>query len=411
MHIVLVSDFAHVNGGAAQVAIGSARALADAGIQVTFACAVPPGDDGALQAAGIDVQCLGSSNIWAEHSALRAARRAVWDGAARRWLAGLLTPLERAETVVHFHQWTKAFSPSVLTAPDLTGHAWAITAHDYFLVCPNGAYFVFPKLEPCQVAPLSRNCLTRACDSRSNWHKTVRVVRQFRMNRALSRRRRPLEVIHVSESAARVARPMLPPDTHHVVIPNPCALELGARVPAELNRAVVYIGRLTPEKGCVVLARAAAQAGVPLVMLGEGPAEAAIRAANPAVTVLPWGGRAQVEACLGQARALVLPSLWYETGGLVAQEAAARGVPVVVSDRCGAGDWVRHEKTGLVVEGGSQAALASALQQLADDTTVQTMSFNIHAEYLTGPHRVEVHAQALIAHYQQVLARRLADPR
>lgn len=409
MHIFLVSDFAHVNGGAAQVAIGSARALAAAGLQVTFACALPPGDTG-LEAAGVKVHCLGTSNIWAEANALRAARRAVWDGAARRWLVHLLTPLDRASTVIHFHQWTKGFSPSVLTAPDRTGHAWAVTAHDYFLVCPNGAYFIFPRLQPCQAKPLSRACLVSACDSRSNVHKTVRVVRQFRMNRALGRRLRPLEVVHVSDSAARVARPMLPADTHHAVIPNPCALELGARVPAELNRAVVYIGRLTPEKGCVILAQAAAQAGVPLVMLGEGPAEQAIRAANPAVTLLPWGGRAQVEACLGQARALVLPSLWYETGGLVAQEAAARGVPVVVSDRCGAGDWVRHEKTGLVVEGGDRSALARALQRLADDILVQTMSFNIHAEYLTGPHRVEVHAKALIAYYEQVLARRMAYP-
>lgn len=410
MNIVLVSDFAHVNGGAAQVAISSARALAKAGMQVTFACAVPP-EDSVLEAAGINVQCLGSSNIWAERSPIRAARRAVWDGAARRWLANLLAPLDRADTVVHFHQWTKAFSPSVLTAPDLTGHAWAITVHDYFLMCPNGAYFVFPKLEPCRVAPLSRGCLTRACDSRSSAHKTVRVVRQFRMNRALRKRLRPLEVVHVSETAARVARPMLAPDTQHVVIPNPCALEPGPRVPAELNRAVVYIGRLTPEKGCVLLAHAAAQAGVPLVMLGEGPAEAAIRAANPAVTVLPWGTRAQVEECLDQARALVLPSLWYETGGLVAQEAAARGVPVIVSDRCGAGDWVQHQKTGLVVEGGSRSALAGALHTLADDIAVQTMSFNIHAEYLTGPHRTAVHAKALIAYYEQVLARRLAYPR
>jgi hypothetical protein len=52
MHIVVVSDFAHVNGGAAQVAIGSARALAAAGTRVSFACAVPPVDPG-LERAGV----------------------------------------------------------------------------------------------------------------------------------------------------------------------------------------------------------------------------------------------------------------------------------------------------------------------------------------------------------------------
>jgi glycosyltransferase involved in cell wall biosynthesis len=371
---------------------------------VSFACAVPPVDPG-LERAGVAVHCLGTSNVWAERSPLRAARRAIWDGTARRWLTALLRGFDPAGTLVHFHQWTKAFSPSVLMVPEHTGHAWAVTAHDYFLVCPNGAYFVFPRLEPCRVRPLSAACMLRACDSRSSAHKTVRVARQFGMRRALARRRRPLEVIHVSASAARVARPLLPADTHHHVIANPCAMELGDRVSAEFNEAVVYIGRLTPEKGCIVLAHAAAEAGVPLLMLGEGPAQAAIRAANPAVTLLPWGGREEVDACLRRARALVLPSLWYETGGLVAQEAAARGVPVIVSDRCGAGDWVRHAQTGLVVKGGDLASLAQALSTLRDDALVQRMSFNIHAEFLSGPHRVEVHAAALLECYAGILAR------
>ena len=45
---------------------------------------------------------------------------------------------------------------------------------------------------------------------------------------------------------------------------------------------------------------------------------------------------------------LVVPSQWYETFGFTVLEALSYGVPVIVSDKVGAGDLVRTGSMGLV---------------------------------------------------------------
>ena len=42
LDIIVANDFAHVNGGSAQVALSSAVGLAERGHRVTFLAAVPP---------------------------------------------------------------------------------------------------------------------------------------------------------------------------------------------------------------------------------------------------------------------------------------------------------------------------------------------------------------------------------
>src|SRR3546814_6222201 len=47
---------------------------------------------------------------------LKAAISNIWNRDAVRMLSAVLATVDRRETVVHFHQWTKAFSPSVFAA-------------------------------------------------------------------------------------------------------------------------------------------------------------------------------------------------------------------------------------------------------------------------------------------------------
>ena len=218
MHIVIVSDYGYVSGGAAQVAVKSACALAERGVRVTFACALgPPSPE--LNRPGITVHCLGASNIWAVRQRWRAAAQGIWNAAASQWLKTLLNGCDPGETVVHMHQWTKAFSPSVLAVATTCGLPFVVTLHDYFLSCPNGAYFVYPKQRPCSVKPMSAACWATDCDARSVTHKAVRLLRQIATGAAVRRRSHPLHVIHVSRRAADVD-PAEPGDrgrrpTHH----------------------------------------------------------------------------------------------------------------------------------------------------------------------------------------------------
>ena len=60
-----------------------------------------------------------------------------------------------------------------------------------------------------------------------------------------------------------------------------------------------------------------------------------------------------------------MPSL--EDGfGFVAGEALACGMPVALTDQCGAAEWVEPGKTGWVIPAGDEKALAAVLQEAID---------------------------------------------
>ena len=60
--IILVYDFAFINGGAAKVAITEAIALAERGYDVTFFAGVGPVDE-KLKSAGVKVVCLEQAEL------------------------------------------------------------------------------------------------------------------------------------------------------------------------------------------------------------------------------------------------------------------------------------------------------------------------------------------------------------
>lgn len=145
---------------------------------------------------------------------------------------------------------------------------------------------------------------------------------------------------------------------------------------------LLFVGRLTPEKGVGVLLEAFARLpaeGVHLLLVGEGPAgprlEAKARRSGLAdrFHVEPSVAPDQVVPYYAAADLLVLPSVtrphFREPWGLVVNEAFNQGLPAVVSDAVGAaaGGLVTDGETGRVVAEGDADALAGALAELLAD--------------------------------------------
>ena len=101
------------------------------------------------------------------------------------------------------------------------------------------------------------------------------------------------------------------------------------------GRALVA-ARLAPEKGIDIAIEAAALAGVPLRVAGEGPAAAElVRLAERTGAPVEFTGRldrASLERELAGSAMLVMPSRYHEFAGYSALEAMAAGVPVVASN-------------------------------------------------------------------------------
>src|SRR5262249_20782940 len=153
------------------------------------------------------------------------------------------------------------------------GFPTLLTLHDYFITCPNGAYFEFPRARFCDRRALSFSCLRCHCDSRRRAHKLWRVFRTRLQNQLALLPERVTAYIRVSQTCAALARHHLPPGARIEVIPNGVAGAQRPAVEAARNRVYLFSGRLESYKGPQLLADAASRLNVPVVFCGIGPLE------------------------------------------------------------------------------------------------------------------------------------------
>ena len=131
-----------------------------------------------------------------------------------------------------------------------------------------------------------------------------------------------------------------------------------------------YVGRLANEKRVDLLAGVAELPGVRLVVVGGGPAEAALRERMPSAAFL---GEQQGEQ-LAQTYAsfdVFVHSGPYETFGQTLQEAAASGLPVVAPAAGGPLDLIDDGVTGYLVTPNSTEALAGPVARLVGDPVLR----------------------------------------
>lgn len=130
----------------------------------------------------------------------------------------------------------------------------------------------------------------------------------------------------------------------------------------------LYAGRLDPEKGLDVLLEAFRDVPGELVVVGSGSEEAALRAlAGERVRFEPPRDRDGLLELYAEADVFVLPSR-SEPWGMVLNEAAAAGLPIVATEEAGAAhDLVEDGVNGFRVRAGDVGALRDRLRLLAED--------------------------------------------
>lgn len=402
-NIVILNDHGFVSGGAAQVAVAGMQALRLRGLNVHFFFGTGPVDD-RLKGSAIRLLDLGRFDLLANPSRWRAARDGIWDAAAAQQVVAGLQGLDPAQTIIHLHTWTKALSASVVRAVRQRGFRMVCTLHDYFAVCPNGGLYNYQERRPCSLQPMSAACITAHCDSRNYPYKLWRVARQVVQERVGHLPADVHNFITVSDFSARILQRHLPAQARFFRVTNPIDIAAAPPKSLESGDGFTFVGRLSPEKGADLLAHAALRAGVVARFVGSGDAEEQIRAIYPQAQMLGWQDRTGVIAALRASRAVVFPSLWYETQGLVVREAAALGVPAIVSDGCAARDSIVDGETGLLFKSGDVGDLTQKLRQL-EDNPAQALQLGRQAytQYWLAPHTLDRHIDELLECYNTIL--------
>src|SRR4051794_14963016 len=166
--VVVINDDAAEWGGAAAIAIASLRLLRTRGLDVTFLCG-DPAYLGELS-DGISTGILGGRHLL-EGARSFAAMRGLFDMQTAARLARWIDMNDTPGTVYHLHNWHKVLSPSVFKPLRRFADRLVLTAHDYFLACPNGGYFLSPQQTGCEIVPGTLRCVVTACDRRHYGHK------------------------------------------------------------------------------------------------------------------------------------------------------------------------------------------------------------------------------------------------
>ncbi len=402
---VVLSDFCYVQGGASRVAIDEAIALHAFGIEVTFLGAVGPVCD-ELRDASIRTICLDQPELAEAHRHPLVALKALWNLPAYRATQSLLLGLHPRRTVVHLHGYTKALTATPALAAWRAGFATVCTLHDFYAACPNGALYDYRRQEPCRLRALSLACATTSCDKRHPLHKAYRLTRGMAQRHLAWFPASVRDYISLSRRSEELLRPYLPPDARFHPLANIIDVDKAPPVNVAANELLLFVGRLDVEKGVDLAAIAAQRCGMPIIFVGDGPERAAIEAAGLLVT--GWLSIAEVREHLERARCLVFPSRWYETYGLVVAEAAARGVPAIVSDVSAPAERIVDGLTGWVFRSNDVDSLARCIRLARENSAIHAAGGEAYRHYWTTPSDPARHARALAAIYDAVIADRRA---
>ncbi len=373
--VVVINDFSSMGGGATSVALDSLRLLSARGVPVTFVA----GDTGSCDLPrAIEIVALGGSHILSGNR-LGAAVRGLYDRAAARLVAGWIADHDTTRTIYHLHGWSKILSPSIFRALRPVASRLVITAHDFFLVCPNGGYFNYRRGGPCDLRPSGLRCLATSCDRRHYGHKAWRFLRQV-WTRASCDLGGVGAIVAVHEGMIPHLERGGIPSRQVIPLRNPVSPCSATRIRAERNTNFVFVGRLDRDKGVDLLAEAARRASVPLQLVGDGELAGSIAEQFPEVELLGWRPQSEVVAQLREARALVVPSRCRETFGIVAVEALKGGLPVVVSKHALIAEEVVRSGFGLSCDPLDMTAFVATLRRLSgDDARIEAISRHAHA--------------------------------
>ena len=337
-------------------------------------------------------------------SRLRAAAESLWSRRTRSEVA-LLLQREQPD-ILHVHNSFPLISPSLVWAAYAAKVPVVQTLHNFRLLCP-------------QAMLLRQGRVCESCVGRAPWPAVVHAC--YRGSRAQTGVVAAMLLLHRSLGTwqRKVARYIALNDfcrdkfiegglpAERIAV-KPNFVDLPPPPPGR-RHGLLFVGRLSAEKGVATLAAAAAT--LPpgsLRVAGSGPAAAMLQGL-PAVQLLGALSAEQVAAEMCAAIALVLPSLWYENLPRTLVEAYACGLPVLASRLGALQALVQDGVTGLHVAAGDAADLAASMHRaLAQPERLAAMGAEARAVYEREYTADANHAQ-LLRIYADAKAQRRAE--
>lgn len=365
MRVLVANKFGYGRGGLERVMFDEMRWLAAQGHEVAFFTTRHPSNQPSEWSEFFAPYLeLGEGSGLSMSQKLVAAKRMFDNPLAATCFSSLLDSFR--PDIVHVHGIHRQLSPSIVEVAKQRSLPVVQTLHDYHHICPadtlllNDGSVCSPRhcgtnwygsavSGRCVHGSLSASTLSAA---ETSWQR-VRGVYTRCVERFVSPSR-------FMADQMRDGGWSIPTD----IVPN--AVE-SRSARGGLGGGFVVVGRAAREKGVHVALEAAKAAGQQVSVVGTGPLLEELRSAHPEATFTGHVEASEVERRMQSARAVVVPSLWFENASITVLEAMASGVPVIASAIGGIPEQVTDGVEGLLCTPGSVSSFADAMTRLASD--------------------------------------------
>jgi glycosyltransferase involved in cell wall biosynthesis len=318
-------------------------------------------------------------------SRIRLGAAALWSKRTYRDLRSLVAK-DRPD-VAYIHNIVPLISPSAYYACAEASVPVVQTLHNYRLLCPAGSFLRQGRVcEECVEHTLFRSVWHRCYKDSGSAAATIALM--LATQRALGTWKEKVDCYIARTNFARekFIQGGLPADR---IVVKPCFVHPDPRPRLDSGDAVLFVGRLSAEKGLRTLIAAweNLKGRVPLRIAGDGPLQAEMETqikqrAIAGVAMLGRLSNAETLAEMKRARFIVFPSEWYEGLPLTIAEAFACGVPVVASRIGSMIDLVEDWRTGIHFTPGDPEDLAAKVEWAwTHPEATERMGLNARAEY------------------------------
>ncbi|MBD1395616.1 glycosyltransferase family 4 protein [Pontibacter sp. JH31] len=312
--------------------------------------------------------------------------------------------------VIHVHNFFPLLSPAVFYVAHRLQVPIVMTLHNYRLVCPSALLYYKGRVQLENLHKTFPWGAIRQKVYRNSAVQTASVVLTTGMHKLLGTWQHKVDkFIALTPGAAAMFR-----DSSLKLRPEQLAVKPNFTEDLGIGEEVredymLYVGRLTPEKGIETLLNAHEVQSFKLKIAGDGPLRERVEnyaAENPEVEYLGFQNRAQILALLKKAKGLIFSSEWLETFGMTIVEAFSTGTPVIAAKIGGAEQLVEDGLNGLHYTPGHAAELADKVQQLVQEPKLALRLGNAARQSYEARYTPEANYHMLLSIYEDAMGTR-----
>lgn len=402
MKILLINKFYYLKGGAEKHFLELKKILEDHGHKVVVFSMSDPNNINSPQAKYF-VSKVDFDRVRFNWQGLRVAGRMLYSFEARRKISQLLDA-EKPD-LVHIHNIYHQISPSILTAIKKRSIPIVQTLHDYKLLSPNYALYCHGQIcERCQGGKYYR-CIAHRCIKNSYVASALSAFEMY-VHKALKLYEKNVDVFVCPSKF--MASQLLKWNIQAKRIEQIYNFSyFDVKSTEKLGEYLLFVGRLSEEKGVDALFESIKGTNIQLKIIGTGPEEKTLKEKVrynkiDQVEFLGYKEGRNLQEYINNARALIVPSQWYENCPLVIIEAFQSGKPVLATRIGGIPELVADGKTGYTFALGDCNEMRRCINKLfSDDEKAREMGRN--ASDFARQFTPEQYYQKLMKVYESVL--------